>query len=41
MEDGKHQLSPGEYFAKVDAENINGVECLYAVSKNKTLQLVS
>jgi hypothetical protein len=32
----KHQLSPGEYFAKVDAENINGVECLYAVSKNKT-----
>ena len=27
-------LEPGEYFAKVDAENINGVECLYGVSKN-------
>jgi hypothetical protein len=32
----KHQLEPGDYFAKVDAENINGVECLYAVTKTKT-----
>jgi hypothetical protein len=32
----KHQLEPGEYFAKVDAENINGTECLYGVTKNKT-----
>ena len=32
----KHQLKPGEYFAKVDAETINGVECLYGVTKNKT-----
>ena len=32
----KHALQPGEYFAKVDAETINGVECLYAVTKNKT-----
>jgi hypothetical protein len=32
----KHQLEPGEYFAKVDAETINGVECLYAVTKNTT-----
>jgi hypothetical protein len=32
----KHQLQPGEYFSKVDAETINGTECLYAVSKNKT-----
>ena len=29
-------LQPGEYFAKVDAENINGVECLYAVTGNKS-----
>ena len=32
----KHTLKPGEYFAKVDAENINGVECLYGVTKNTT-----
>ena len=32
----KHQLEPGEYFAKVDAENINGTECLYGVTKNTT-----
>jgi hypothetical protein len=32
----KHQLKPGEYFAKVDAANINGVECLYGVTKNTT-----
>jgi hypothetical protein len=32
----KHQLEPGEYFAKVDAETINGVECLYGVTKNTT-----
>jgi hypothetical protein len=31
-------LQPGDYFAKVDAENINGVECLYAVTGNKTLK---
>ena len=29
-------LQPGEYFAKVDAENINGVECLYGVTGNKS-----
>ncbi len=27
-----------EYFAKVDAENINGVECLYGVTGNKRLK---
>ncbi len=32
----KKDLQPGEYFAKVDAENINGVECLYGVTKNKS-----
>ena len=29
-------LQPGPYFAKVDAEKINGVECLYAVTPEKT-----
>jgi hypothetical protein len=29
-------LQPAPYFAKVDAEKINGVECLYAVTKNKS-----
>jgi hypothetical protein len=32
----KKDLQPGPYFAKVDAEKINGVECLYGVTKNKT-----
>ena len=31
-----HQLEPGEYFAKVDAKTVNGVECLYGVTKNTT-----
>jgi hypothetical protein len=32
----KHQLEPGEYFAKVDAASVNGTECLYGVTNNKT-----
>ena len=32
----KHQLQPGEYFAKVDAKTVNGTECLYGVTQNKT-----
>ena len=34
----KKDLQPGPYFAKVDAENINGVECLYGVTKNTTFR---
>jgi hypothetical protein len=30
-------LQDGEYFAKVDAATVNGLECLYAVSKNSQL----
>jgi hypothetical protein len=29
-------LQPGEYFAKVDAADVSGTECLYGVTKNKT-----
>ena len=32
----KHQLEPGEYFAKVDAVTVNGTECLYGVTANKS-----
>jgi hypothetical protein len=33
----KKNLEPGEYFAKVDAADVGGLECLYAVTKNTHL----
>jgi hypothetical protein len=34
----KKDLEPGTYFAKVDATNVGGLECLYAVTKNTHLR---
>jgi hypothetical protein len=34
----KKNLEPGVYFAKVDAANVGGLECLYGVTKNTHLR---